>query len=131
MAMNAARRRYLARFTPMMVAYVASVMGVTWVFNNQPPEGVLKYALAILPALPILGVIAIMGRYLVEETDEFVRMRHAMVLLVSIGLTLSFCAAWGFLEIYAGVPAIGLFNVVWGFFGAQLISSPIVNWWYR
>lgn len=131
MAMNAARRRYVTRFVPTMLAYVASVLLVTWVFNNSPPEGLLKYALATLPALPILGVIAIMGRYLVEETDEFVRMRHAMVLLISIGLTLSFCAAWGFLEIYAGAPKIGLFNIVWGFFGAQLVSGPIVSRWYR
>lgn len=131
MAMNAARRRYLARFFPTMAAYVVGVLAVTWIFNNQPPEGPLKYALAILPALPILVLIAIMGRYLVEETDEFVRMRHAMQLLIAIGLTLSFCAAWGFLEIYAGVPAIGLFNVVWGFFGAQIIAGPIVSFWYR
>jgi hypothetical protein len=131
MAMNAARKRYIAWFVPTMLAYVASVIGVTWVFNTQPPAPPLSYLLAILPAVPVLGVIAIIGRYLIEETDEFVRMRQVVGLLISIGLTLSFCAAWGFLEIYADVPKIGLFNVVWGFFGAQLIGSLITSWWYR
>lgn len=131
MAKNAAQRRYIARFIPTMIAYVAAVVGVSWMFNNNPPQGALKYAIAILPALPVIGVIAIIGRYLVEETDEFLRMRQAMSQLISIGLTLAFCAAWGFLEIYADVPKIGIFNVVWGFFGSWLISGTIVNLWYR
>jgi hypothetical protein len=58
-------------------------------------------------------------------------MRHVTGLLIGIGLTLSFCATWGFLEIYAGVPAIGLFNVVWIFFGAMGIGGAITAWWYR
>jgi uncharacterized membrane protein len=131
LVMNAARKRYIAWFIPTMFAYVAAVLGVTWVFNNQPPAAPMSYAIALLPAFPVLGVIAILARYLAEETDEFVRMRHVTGLLIGIGLTLSFCATWGFLEIYAGVPAIGLFNVVWIFFGAMGIGGAITAWWYR
>jgi hypothetical protein len=129
--MNAAKKRYITWFIPTMLAYVAAVLGVTWLFNTQPPTAPLSYLLALLPALPVLGVIAIIGRYLAEESDEFVRMRQVTGLLIAIGLTLSFCATWGFLEIYAGVPIVGLFNVVWIFFGAMGLGSAVTAWWYR
>jgi hypothetical protein len=113
------------------LAYVAAVAGVSLLFSYQPPAPPLSYLFALLPAAPVLGIIAIIGRYLAEETDEFVRMRQVVGLLIAVGLTLSFCAGWGFLEIYADAPKIGLFNVVWMFFGAQLIGGAITAWWYR
>ena len=130
MSMNAAKRRYLARFWPVMVLYVAAVFGVSYWFNSAPPSGALKYAVAVLPALPIIGVFIVLGRYLVEETDEFVRLRQMIALLLAIGLTLTFCAVWGFLEIYADVSQIGLFNVVWVFFLNFGIGSAAAKWWF-
>ena len=130
MSMNAAKRRYLARFWPVMVLYVAAVFGVSYWFNSAPPSGALKYAVAVLPALPIIGVFIVLGRYLVEETDEFVRLRQMIALLLAIGLTLTICAVLGFLEIYADVPQIGLFNVVWVFFLNFGIGSAAAKWWF-
>lgn len=129
--MNAAKKRYITWFIPTMLVYVVAVLGVTWLFNNNPPAAPLSYLFAILPAVPVLGVIAIIGRYLAQETDEFVRMRQVVGLLIAVGLTLAFCAAWGFLEIYADVPKVGLFNVVWIFFGGMGIGSAVTAWWYR
>ena len=114
-----------------MVLYVGAVLGVTWLFNNQPPEGPIKLVIAVLPAAPIIGVLIVMGRYLVEEADEFLRLQHAISLLVAAGLTLSFCAVWGFLEIYHLVPVIGVFNISWGYFAAMGIGRLLVKWWYR
>ena len=131
MAMNTAKRNYLARFWPVMVLYVLAVFGVSYWFNTSPPDGVLKYLLAIVPALPIIAVFFVMGRYLVEETDEFVRLRQMIALLLGIGITLTFCVIWGFLEIYADVPRIGLFNIVWGFFLSFGIGHGVANWWFR
>lgn len=131
MVMNAAKRNHLARFWPVMALYVVAVFGVSYWFAAHPPEGILKYFLAILPALPIVGVFFVLGRYLIEETDEFIRLRQMISLLLGIGLTLSFCVVWGFLEIYARVPSIGLFNVVWGFFLSYGIGSAIAHWWFR
>src|SRR5262249_42136346 len=109
-AAKAAYRRYLKRFVPMMLAYVVLVFGVSWLFDHQQaPGGWAGYALAILPALPIIGVIVIMGLYLVEETDEFMRMRHAMALLSGLGIIMAVCVAWGFLEIYMHVPELNAF----------------------
>ncbi len=129
--MNEAKKRYITWFIPTMLAYVAAVLGVTWLFNTHPPAAPLSYLFAILPAVPVLGVIAIIGRYLAQESDEFVRMRQVIGLLIAIGLTLAFCAAWGFLEIYADVPKVAIFNVVWIFFGAMGLGNAITSWWYR
>ncbi len=129
--MSTARRRYIAWFIPTMLAYVVAVLGVTWMFTNHPPAAPVSYAIALLPAFPVLGVIAILGRYLAEETDEFIRMRHVTGLLIAIALTLSFCATWGFLEFYVDVPKVGIFHAVWIFFGAMGLGNGITAWWYR
>ena len=131
MAMNAAQRRYLVRFWPIIGLYVVTVLGVTWLFNNQPPEGPIKFVIAVLPALPIIGVLYVMGRYLVEEQDEFLRLQLVIGLLIATGLTLSFCAVWGFLEIYHLVPVIGVFDISWGYFAAMGLGRLLVKWWYR
>jgi hypothetical protein len=131
MSMSPANRRYLARFIPTMVAYVVTILGVGWLFENDPPQGNIKYLIAILPALPIVGVIIIIGRYLVEETDEFMRMRHVLALLFAMGITLSLCTIWGFAENYAGAPHINAFFAFPLFCAAWLPAGAVVAWWYR
>lgn len=128
---NPADRRYLARFIPTMTAYVVIVLGVSWLFENRPPEGAIKYLIAVLPALPIVGIIVILGRYLIEQRDEFIRMRLVMVLLFAMGFTLSLCSIWGFLEIYAGVEHVNVFLVFPVFCLSWLVISPVLAWWYR
>ena len=99
-----AGRRYLQRFTPAMVACVVAILGVTWWVRHAPPTGPLLYAAAVLPALPLLVVIWAMGRYLVEETDEYLRARQVQSILWGAGVTLAIATVWGFLESYADVP---------------------------
>jgi len=53
---------------------------------------------AVLPALPIIGIFGAIGRYLVEEQDEYVRMLMVRQILWASGLTLSFATIWGFLN---------------------------------
>lgn len=131
MAMSPANRRYLTRFVPTMLAYVVIILGVGWLFENNPPQGAVKYLIALLPALPIVGVIIIVGRYLVEETDEFMRMRHVMALLFAMGITLSLCTMWGFLENYADVTHINAFFAFPLFCASWIVSAAVVAWWYR
>ena len=131
-AARAAYRRYLWRFFPTMVAYVVIVYGVSWLFDrNQAPAGWAGYALAVLPAIPIIGVIIIMALYVVEEKDEFIRMRHVMALLIGMGIMLSVSVAWGFLEIYMHVAPLNAFWIFPGFCMAWGFSSGVLAWWYR
>ena len=131
-AAKAAYRRYLWRFVPTMLAYVVIVLGVSWLFDNhQEPAGPIAYVLAVLPAIPIIGVIVIMGLYVVEEKDEFMRMRHVMALLIGMGLTLSVTVAWGFLEIYMHVAPLNAFWIFPGFCMAWGFASGVLAWVYR
>ena len=60
--------------------------------------GGLAYVVAVLPALPIIGIFAAIGRYLVEEQDEYVRMLMVRQTLWASGFALSLATIWGFLE---------------------------------
>lgn len=125
---NPAQRAYLRRFVPTMSLYVAAMIGVrTLMTSAHPPTGALAYALAALPALPIMGVFWIMGRYLVEEQDEYVRMLRVRQILIATGLTLSLTTLWGFLEILADAPHIPLFyvTVVW------MAGLAVAALWHR
>ena len=101
-----AGRKYLQRFAPAMTAYVVAMLGVTWWVKHAPPDGPLLYVAAVLPALPLLVVIWAMGRYLVEETDEYQRARRVQSILWGAGVTLAIATVWGFLESFTTVPHV-------------------------
>lgn len=128
---NPAQKRYIARFVPAMTLYVAIIFSVSWVFNRYDPTGPAAWALALLPALPLLAIIGIMGLYLREEGDEFVRNILVESMLWGVGLTLAIMTVWGFLEIYAEAPKLPSF---WAFpifcFGMGL-AQPFIKRRYR
>lgn len=124
-------RRYLARFFPAMLAYAGVLFGSLWTIRNLDPKGPLLWALAIAPALPIIAVIAIMGLYLIEETDEFIRAMLVQAMLWGIGATLAGCTAWGFLENVGLVEHLPLFMVFPVFCAAMALAQPLVRWRYR
>ena len=95
---TAAGRRYLRRFWPTMSAYVVALFGATWAIRHLDPHGPLLVVLGILPALPVIAAIGVMGLYVVEEKDEYLRQRVVSGMLVGIGFSLSVMTAWGFME---------------------------------
>jgi hypothetical protein len=126
-----AQKRYIARFMPAMAVYVAAIFAVSWIFNHYEPTGPAAWALALLPALPLLAIIVIMGVYLREEGDEFVRNTLVESMLWGLGMTLAIMTVWGFLEIYADAPKLPSF---WAFpifcFGMGL-AQPFIKRRYR
>ena len=110
-----AGRRSMARFIPSMIGYTAALFAAVWLINRDMVSGWTLYAVAVAPALFILGVIWAMGMYLVEETDEYIRMRLVRAMMVATGVTLAIASVWGFLEQLADlahVPAYYGF-VIW------------------
>ncbi len=128
---TAAVRRYHRRLIPTAGLYVAAIFAATWAFRHERPQGAAAIALAMLPAIPILAMIGIVGLYLKEESDEFLRMRVAHALLWAIGLTLAACSVWGFLDNYGLVARLSLFYVVVAFCVAFGLSSCILALRYR
>jgi hypothetical protein len=117
---NPAVRRYFYRLFTTMAFYVAFLVTAVWAFSRYHLTGALAYLLAVLPALPIVGMVVVVGMYLAEEKDEFQRTVLVQSLLWGIGATLSVTTVWGFLENFVQVPHLDLylvFPLFWFFVG--------------
>jgi len=126
---NRAQRRFFYRFAVAMLLYVALLVPTVIAFVRYRPAGPLGYGLAVLPALPILGMLLVIGLYLAEEKDEFIRNMQIQSLLGGMAGTLALVSVWGFLENFAQVPRLQLilvYPIFWGFVG---ISTFVV--WLR
>lgn len=126
-----AGRRYLKRFIPAMITYVISIFGASYGFRLFDLTGPVAWAVAIAPALPILAVIAIMGLYVKEETDEFQRNVLVESMLWGFGVTLAITTVWGFLEMYVHTPGLQSFWAFPIFCGAMGLAQPFVRRRYR
>ena len=73
MAKSLALRRYNRAIIGLSLAYAGALIGANMVFKGNVPSGLLAYLVAVLPALPIIGMFVAIGRYLNEEQDEYVR----------------------------------------------------------
>jgi hypothetical protein len=128
---NPAVSRYNSRFIGMMLVYVFILLLTVWIFKHHPPSGFLAYLLAILPSLPLIAGLVVVGEYLAEEKDEFQRTVFVQAMLWSIGATLSVTSVWGFLENFNRAPHMDLYMVYplfWAFVG---VSVPLLKARYR
>jgi hypothetical protein len=98
--MSPAMRRYLKRLTGFMLVYFALLFLAGYLFRHDPPHGLFAVALAILPALPIIGVVWTIFRLLAEETDEYIRMLFVRQTLFATGFCLTVMTVWEFLQNY-------------------------------
>jgi hypothetical protein len=96
------------RLTPARVALAVAI----WLHEAMAPTGPLAVALAILPALPLIGMIWAMGRLLVEEQDEYLRSLHVRQFMIATGFMLTVTCVWGFLETFELVPHVPMY---WAF----------------
>ena len=124
---NPAARAYIRRFIPAMVAYVVLVMAATALSGTALGAGPAIWGIAVLPALPLLYVFWIIGRYIAEQHDEYLKLLEVRKALVATGITLAVTTVLGFLEIYADMPHMPLFFVPVIWFGGLFVGQ-IVNW---
>ena len=130
-AFNFARRLYLWRIFGTLAMYASLLFFVAWEFVHFRPAGALAYALAILPAIPIVGVLIAHDFYLAEEKDAFLRSISVQSMLWSLGGTLAATTAWGFLEEFAQVPHVQLVLVFPLYCLFWAISAQLVLLRYR
>jgi hypothetical protein len=111
-------RRYNRRMIWLWLLYTVFLFAALYLFKHRLLSGAAAYVVAILPAVPIIGVFATVGRYLVDERDEYLRMLMARQTLWASGFALSLATIWGFLESFELVDHIDAYYiaVVW-FFG--------------
>jgi len=126
MVRTAAWKRYNWRVIWLSVAYAVFLIGAVYGFKHALVPVGLKYLVAILPALPIIGIFVAIGRYLVEEQDEFVRMLMVRQILWASAFSLSLATVWGFLDSFELVGhADGYYIVIAWFFGLGI--GGVVN----
>jgi hypothetical protein len=126
-----AGRRYIYRLFPTMVLYIAFLYIAQWTFHHHHPTGLVVYLLAVLPALPLVATLAIVGLYIAEESDEFERSIIVQSMLWGLGGALSVSTIWGFLEDFANAPHISSFYVYIFFWIFMGLSQPFIRMRYR
>ncbi|MBV7258720.1 hypothetical protein [Erythrobacter crassostreae] len=104
--------RYTMRMMAASFAYVIGLMIAIWLHGQLPAGSPLLYAVTLLPTVPALGMIWAMFRYLLDETDEYLRHRASLASLIGLGIVLCLGTIWGFLETFGLVPNIFAWWVV-------------------
>ena len=118
--------RYNFRLIWLSLLYAIFLIGAVYGFKHELIGGPAAYVAAILPALPIIGIFGAIGRYLVEEQDEYIRSLMVRQVLWASGFTLSLVSIWGFLDNFRLVGHIdGFWIVVVWFFGLGI--GALVN----
>ncbi|HEX6604324.1 MAG TPA: hypothetical protein VF027_05535 [Sphingomicrobium sp.] len=97
-------RRYTLRLAVLMAAYLVTLFIAVRAIRADAVSGPAAYALAIAPALPVIGVFWAVMRLLVEEPDEFIRLLHVRQCLVATGFCLTVMTVWEFLQNFDLVP---------------------------
>lgn len=130
-SLTPAGRRYLVRFFPAMTAYVVVLFASLQFIRAHRPQGLLLWLLGLAPAIPVIAVIVVMGLYLMEETDEFLRTVLVQSMLWGVGVTMALCTAWGFLENVGVLQHFPLYLVFPVFCGAFGLAQPFVRRRYQ
>ncbi len=126
MRRTSAWKCYNWRVVWLSLLYSAFLITAVYGFKHKLVAHSFAYIVAILPALPIIGIFAAIGRYLVEEQDEYVRMLMVRQTLWASGFALSAATIWGFLENFDLVGHVdGYYVVIAWFLGLGL--GGIVN----
>lgn len=129
--LSRATRRYLLRLAPTMAVYVLFVFLSKWSFQRFHPTGLSMCLLAILPALPMIGSLAIVALYLAEESDEFERFILIQSVLWGLGGALAVSTIWGTLEEFAQAPHHSSFYSYFFFWIFMAISGVLIRLRYR
>lgn len=104
------RRAWVAAL--VYIGLVATHLVMTRVFSS--PAALLT-ALAVASALPVIALIALLGIYLRDETDEYVRNRLILSILLALGVVLCLSSVLGMLQLGGLIGDVPMFLtfVVW------------------
>ncbi|WP_095012276.1 hypothetical protein [Tsuneonella mangrovi] len=121
-----AQRRYLVRLAVAMAIYLLSLFAAERLIDHGGLDGPAAWIVALVPGFAVASVFVAIGRLVIEETDEFMRMLVVRQALVATGIALSAATIYGFLEQYGLVAHIVAYwwGIIW-FFGLGVGS--VVN----
>ncbi len=106
-----AMRAYSRRVLIASIAYALLLFGATYALKHWAVALPVRILIALLPGLAIVAIFVALGRYLVEETDEYLRARMVRQMLWATGGTLSAATVYGFLDVFEAAPRLPLYSV--------------------
>jgi len=121
--------RYQIELGIALVIYFVLVVGSNWIYNAFHPEGALKYAVAVLPMLGVIAMVAAVLRH-VRRLDELQRRATLEALAFAFSVSAFGFFAWGFAET-AGAPKLPTFAIWPIMAGAWVIGGFIAHRRYR
>jgi hypothetical protein len=117
----------------MMPIFTAVVFLGWWGFgyHHFHPTGILAYLCAAYISLISIVPIILVGLYIAEEKDDFLRTVYIQSMLWGIGATLIVTTFWGFLETLDLVPHENPVYVFTLFAFFMAVARALVKWRYR
>lgn len=110
-----AQRAHMRRTGLAMLAYPVFLVPAVYLVAHGLVGQPWQTLLAILAAMPVVGMFASYGRYLSEETDEYQRVQAVQRILVATTVAMCCAVIWGFLADLGGIKPIANYwiAVVW------------------
>jgi hypothetical protein len=81
------QRRSMQLFGANLVFTAVLSLTTRDLFKDGHVSAPLLYLMALLPTIPVVGIVATVARYLARETDEFIRALVVQSLLWGLGIT--------------------------------------------
>jgi hypothetical protein len=104
--LSPAMQRYNRRMILGSMVYTLGLFTATFGYKTLHPDGALLWLLGLLPSVGVLLMVWAMGRLLVEENDEYLRLTLTQSALLGTGALLVVATLWGFLEQFGVVPHV-------------------------
>ena len=127
---SVARKKYQADMMRLMAGYVVLVFSSALVVKHRHMNSFFMYFWAVLPAVPVLAVIARMGSYLRTEKDEYQKLLIMQSLLVGTAALLGTLVVNDFLRAFAsseGLPPFASFVIFCVGMGIAQVVQKLQN----
>lgn len=111
----------------LLVGYVVVLIASALIVKHGAGQGVARYFWSVLPTIPIVAIIVRMGKYLQDETDEYVRLLQMQSILAGTGALLTALLISDFLRAFAHAPDFAPF-VLFFCFAAGMALMQVVQW---
>lgn len=122
---NPAQQRYRRSGMGILFSYFGLLFGSAGLVHHFRPQGWHLYLAAILPCIPIVMLVYVVGRYLREEKDEFQRDSFIRSLLWGIAAMLVVEVFSGFLRTFGWTGSLPPFAGVLVLFLSMLIAKLV------
>lgn len=110
-----AQRAHTRRVLGLLLIYAVVLPPLLWLRATHHVEDMLSLVMAIVAALPVLGIFASWGRYLSDERDEYHQALALRRIAIVTNATMGAAVVWGFLQAFGVMPLIETYWVpfVW------------------